>query len=66
MHHIKQVKIDKHNELAQKNDYTSQPGKTSFVYTYKITAVANDALEIAASCNIRGMKTATLKVEPGN
>jgi len=66
MHYIKQVKINKNNELAQKNDYTSQPGKTSFVYTYKIPAVANDALEVTASCNIRGMKTATLKVEPGN
>jgi len=61
-HYIKQVEIKKNNEPAGKNDYTSQPGKTTFVYTYQIPAAVNDILEVTASCNIQGKKTATLKV----
>ncbi|PKN18836.1 MAG: hypothetical protein CVU71_08540 [Deltaproteobacteria bacterium HGW-Deltaproteobacteria-6] len=61
-HYVKQVDIRKNNEPAGKNDYTSQPGKTSFVYTYRIPTAANDVLEVTAFCNIQGKKTATLKV----
>jgi len=61
-HYIKQVKITKNNELAEKNDYGSQASKTTFVYTYKVPAAANDILEVTATCNIHGKKTVTLKV----
>ena len=63
-HYVKQVEIKKNNEHAGKNDYyTSQPGKVSFVYTYNVPAAVNDILEVTASCNIQGKKTATLKIE---
>jgi desulfoferrodoxin (superoxide reductase-like protein) len=61
-HYIKQVKITKNNELAEKNDYRSQASKTTFVYTYKVPAAVNDILEVTATCNIHGKKTAMLKV----
>ena len=67
LHYINQVKINKNNVLVAKNDYKSQPGKKSFVYTYKIPAVPDDILEVIANCNIQGSKTATLKaVKNGN
>ncbi len=63
-HYVKQVEIKKNNEPAGKSDYyTSQPGKVSFVYTYKVPAAVNDILEVTAICNVQGKKTATLKVE---
>jgi len=62
-HYIKQVEFRKNSEPAVKNDYTSQPGKKTFAYTYKIPAAANDILEVTASCNIQGKKTATLKID---
>lgn len=63
-HYIKQVKILKNNELVENNDYKSQASKTTFVYTYKVPAAANDVLEVIATCNLQGKKTATLKVAP--
>jgi desulfoferrodoxin (superoxide reductase-like protein) len=62
LHYINQIKINKNNILVEKNDYKSQPDKNSFAYTYKIPAQPNDTLEVTASCNIQGSKTATLKV----
>ena len=62
LHYINQVKISKNNVLVEKNDYKSQTDKKGFVYTYKIPAAPNDILEVTASCNIQGSKTATLKV----
>jgi hypothetical protein len=62
-HYVKQVEIKKNSEPAEKNDYESQPGKTSFTYVYKIPAAVSDILEVTAICNIQGKKTATLKVD---
>jgi desulfoferrodoxin (superoxide reductase-like protein) len=64
LHYIKQVTVKKNNEPSVKNDYKSQVGKTSVTYTYPIPAADNDVLEVTATCNIQGSKTATLKVEP--
>lgn len=62
LHYVKQVKIKKNNEIAEKKDYTAQSGKTSFTYTYPVPAAVNDILEVTATCNIQGEKTVTLKV----
>lgn len=64
LHYINQVAVKKNNEPIGKNEYKSQAGKTSFTYTYPIPAMENDVLDVTASCNIQGSKTATLKVEP--
>lgn len=63
IHYVKMATLKKNNELVSKNEYKSQPGKTSFIYTYPIPAAENDLLEVTAACNIQGSKTATLKVE---
>ncbi|MEN6358570.1 MAG: hypothetical protein ABFD59_00695 [Smithella sp.] len=63
IHYIKQVAIKKNNEPADIKSYTSQTGKETFAYTYKVPAAPNDVLEITVTCNIQGSKTATLKVE---
>lgn len=63
LHYIKQVEIKKNNEPAEKKSYSSQPGKTAFEYTYGVPAAVNDILEVTASCNIQGQKTAALKVQ---
>ena len=62
-HYIKQIKIKKNNELAEKKSYSSQPGKTAFEYTYSVPAAANDMLEVTVFCNIQGHKTVTLTVQ---
>jgi len=63
LHYVKQVEIRKNNQLVSKNEYASQPGKTTFSRNYNIPATENDLLEVNAFCNIQGQKTATLKVE---
>lgn len=63
LHYIKRVTVMKNNQEIKKTEYTSQPDKTSFSYTYQIPAAENDVLEVTAACNIQGSKTATLKVE---
>lgn len=63
LHYVKQVEIRKNNQPIGKNEYKSQPGKTTFSYSYNVPAGENDLLEVIASCNIQGRKTATLKVD---
>lgn len=62
MHYIKQIDIQKNGAPAAANSYKSQPGKTSFSYTYQIPAAVGDTLEVTAACNLQGSKTASLKV----
>lgn len=65
-HYVKQILIKRNNEPVENWDYTSQPGKTSFTYTYKIRASENDLLEVTATCNIQGRKSAILTVGSGS
>jgi hypothetical protein len=62
-HYIKQVQIKRNDEPFETQKYESQPGKKTFIYTYKVPAKPNDLLEVTATCNVQGRKTATLKVE---
>ena len=62
-HYIKQIQIKRNDEPFEIQKYESQPGKTAFVYTYKVPAKPNDLLEATAACNVQCQKTATLKVE---
>lgn len=62
LHYIKQVSIGRNGEPVEKKEYSSQTGKATFVYTYKVPAAAGDVLEVTAVCNISGKKTATLPV----
>ena len=38
--------------------------KSPFTYTYKVEAVQGDKLEVTATCNLSGSKTATITVSP--
>lgn len=62
-HYIKKVEIKKNGKSVSINDYTSQPDKTKFVYSYTVQAAKGDVLEVIASCNIYGSKTVKLTVD---
>jgi desulfoferrodoxin (superoxide reductase-like protein) len=62
-HYIKYVEIKKNSVVLSTDKYNSQPAGT-FTYNYKVSAVAGDKLEVTASCNLFGSKTATITVSP--
>ncbi len=64
LHYVKQIEIKKNGQTVIKNDYSSQPGKTTFTYTYSVPAAENDVLEAVAVCNLQGQASGTLRVEP--
>jgi desulfoferrodoxin (superoxide reductase-like protein) len=62
-HYIKYVEIKKNSVVLSTEKYDSQPAGT-FTYNYKVPAVAGDKLEVNATCNIFGSKTAAVTVSP--
>ena len=63
-HHIKTVEIKKNSVVISTVKYDTQPDKSPFTYTYKVEAVQGDKLEVTATCNLSGSKTATITVSP--
>jgi len=59
-HHIKTVEIKNNAAVISTTNYDSQPGKSPFTYTYKVAAAQGDKLEVTATCNLSGSKTATI------
>jgi hypothetical protein len=62
-HYINKVEIRKNGNLVSLLEYRSQPSET-FTYSYKVTAVAGDVLEVKAYCNKFGSKEEKLTVGP--
>ena len=62
-HYIKYVEIKKNSVVLNTEKYGSQPAGT-FTYNYKVPATAGDKLEVTATCNFFGSKTATITVSP--
>jgi hypothetical protein len=62
MHHIKSVEIKKNAAVISTANYDTQPAESPFTYTYKVVAAEGDKLEVTATCNLSGSKTATLTV----
>ncbi|RPI74539.1 MAG: hypothetical protein EHM45_18515 [Desulfobacteraceae bacterium] len=62
-HYIKKVVIKKNGVEVGVNDYTSQPDKKEWTYTYAIPADAGDQFEVVVTCSVAGSKTELLKVE---
>lgn len=60
MHHIKSVEIRKNATLISTTNYDTQPAESPFTYTFKVAAAEGDKLEVNATCNLSGSKTATL------
>lgn len=64
-HYINKVEIRKNGNLVSMQEYKNQPSET-FTYSYKVTAVAGDTLEVKAYCNRFGSKAEKLTVgSPG-
>jgi len=62
MHHIKSVEIKKNSAVISTTNYDTQPAESPFTYTYKVAAIEGDKLEVTATCNLSGSKTATITV----
>lgn len=62
MHHVELVEIKKNGVSVGKNEYKNQPDDSTFTYSYKIAAARGDIIEVTASCNLWGRKTAALTV----
>jgi desulfoferrodoxin (superoxide reductase-like protein) len=62
-HYIKKIEIKKNNASVLMNDYSSQPDKSKFVYSYPLQAAKGDMLEATATCNIYGSKTVKITVD---
>lgn len=60
-HYIHKLDIKKNGNLVSLQEYKSQPSET-FTYTFKVTAVAGDVLEVTAYCSRFGSKSETLTV----
>ncbi len=59
-HYIKTVKIQKNSEIPMVKEYSSQPDKTAFSYTYKLPLQKGDRVSVKASCSLYGSKTAEM------
>ncbi len=60
MHHVKTVEIKKNNMVVSTTSYDTQSKDIPFTHTYKVEAAKGDKLEVTATCNLSGSKTATL------
>ena len=60
-HYINKVEIRKNGNLVSLQEYKNQPSET-FTYSYKVTAVAGDTLEVKAYCSKFGSKAEKLAV----
>lgn len=61
-HYIERVEITVNDALVFAEDYTDQPTTTTFTYSYNITAVIDDVIEVTAICNINGNIVRSLTV----
>ena len=59
-HYVKKVEIRKADKTIAATEYQSQPGQTTFAYVYPVEIGPEDVIEVKATCNIFGSKTATL------
>lgn len=60
LHYIKNVEIRKNGNTANSYQYDRQPDDKTFVYRYPLAFAPGDTLEVKASCNLYGSKTADL------
>ena len=61
-HYMEEVSIKKNGQIIGTYPYTSQPVKSPFIYTYKVSAKSGDVLKVRAKCSILGSKTGTLRI----
>jgi hypothetical protein len=59
-HYIASVEIRKGGKTISKTEYQSQPGPTTFAYSYPLDADPSDVIEVKASCSVFGSTTEKL------
>jgi hypothetical protein len=59
-HFVDAVEIRKNGKTISKTEYRSQPGPTTFVYSYPLDADPVDVIEVKASCSVFGSTTEKL------
>ncbi|HHO76451.1 MAG TPA: hypothetical protein ENN05_08485 [Deltaproteobacteria bacterium] len=63
IHYIESVTITRNGVVLLAEKYSDQPKEAPITYTYPVSAVAGDVLEVEATCNVFGSKKATITVE---
>ncbi len=66
IHYISKIEIKKNGEIYNTSLYTNQPTTNSFSYIYKVNATTGDVIDVYASCNQGGSKTAQIIVGQDN
>lgn len=61
-HYIKRVEIQKNSEKPVVYEYTNQPDKSPFTYTYKLLLKEGDRVEVKAICSLYGSKSSSLTI----
>lgn len=64
-HYVKEIDVSKNSQSVGKYLYSSQPGE-SFTQTYPIAAKPGDTIEVKATCNRVGSRTAKIVIEGSN
>lgn len=59
-HFVAAVEIRKNGKTISKTEYQSQPGPTTFVYSFPLDAAPVDVIEVKASCSVFGSTTEKL------
>ena len=62
VHYIEKVDIKLNDVLYDSFDYTSQPTNDVFTYSYTVTGVIGDIIEVTSFCNIQGSVTRTITI----
>ena len=63
-HYIYEIRISKNGGLLNSYNYSNQPTKSSFTYSYEIDATKGDVIEVYTDCNLGGSLTEKLTVSP--
>jgi desulfoferrodoxin (superoxide reductase-like protein) len=62
VHYIKNVMVKVNDDVVINRDYTSQPTKDTFTYTYAIPLLPGDTVRATATCVLTGSLTETLTI----
>lgn len=65
-HYVESVEISLNSQNFHTFSYTSQPDANQFTYTYEINLTAGDVVEVTATCNLGGSKSASLTFNPAD
>jgi hypothetical protein len=61
-HYIKKLTITQNGKPLGEFTYKEQPDKLQFTYSYPLKAVSGDVIEVRATCNLYGSKSAQLTI----